>query len=175
MHCLISLFYIKPQPSSLLGFAMLNCLISLFYIKPQLSWSAVSQCSIVLYLFSTSNHNTLCSHHSKPEIVLYLFSTSNHNILMGWPIATRLSYISFLHQTTTIENEHIQQRGLSYISFLHQTTTVARFDGLLAYCLISLFYIKPQRIFRILLINKHLLYIQCIRSGRNRLTTLQKY
>ena len=35
-RCLISLFYIKPQPSTFARMTLSCCLISLFYIKPQL-------------------------------------------------------------------------------------------------------------------------------------------
>ena len=56
-----------------------DCLISLFYIKPQPFGCVITICSIVSYLFSTSNHN--CSDRVPPRstIVSYLFSTSNHN------------------------------------------------------------------------------------------------
>ena len=79
----------------------LHCLISLFYIKPQPG-------ETMTYL---------------DAIVLYLFSTSNHNSSSSSVTAALLSYISFLHQTTTISSQEVLQ----------------------ANCLISLFYIKPQQ------------------------------
>ena len=63
--CLISLFYIKPQPCHPCRSRPAGCLISLFYIKPQLDNLAVMIDSVVLYLFSTSNHNIyliICSY-----------------------------------------------------------------------------------------------------------------
>ena len=62
-------------------------------------------------------------HEDTPWIVSYLFSTSNHNSTPSLMACAILSHISFLHQTTTV-----------------RSCTVRLF-----YCLISLFYIKPQR------------------------------
>ena len=129
----------------------------------------------------------------QPQVVLYLFSTSNHNLSCRCPTSHKLSYISFLHQTTTRCCASSFPAQLSYISFLHQTTTfffsfspIFRCLISLFYikpqrrlhdrfphrsCLISLFYIKPQRILHILFIYRHLHLITHTRSGRNRLTT----
>ena len=122
---------------------------------------------IVLYLSSTSNHNhALTTNHL---IILSYISLLHQTTTVGRSprLLSPLSYISLLHQTTTTCRAHqtvpplsyisllhqtttaqlvaIQTTKLSYISLLHQTTTV---DGLYyycSYCLISLFYIKPQR------------------------------
>ena len=125
-NCLISLFYIKPQPCALSSFRSKNCLISLFYIKPQLTWFNLNIQFIVLYLFSTSNHNL------KRKIAAL----------------SELSYISFLHQTTTGCHTSGSRGRLSYISFLHQTTTGWLSQSRSRNCLISLFYIKPQPLLR---------------------------
>ena len=79
----------------------MGCLISLFYIKPQLIVDSA-------YFYF---------------VVLYLCSTSNHNSVYEQRILTRLSYISVLHQTTTIRDFTSTGEQLSYISVLHQTTT----------------------------------------------------
>ena len=79
-NCLLSLFYIKPQPEVQRRSVGPNCLLSLFYIKPQPSKSTIHIPAIIFYLFSTSNHN-----HPYPSLQ---------------PL--QLSFISFLHQTTTI-------------------------------------------------------------------------
>ena len=186
--CLISLFYIKPQPVRVSDRTLFCCLISLFYIKPQLGWVQTVTPSVVLYLFSTSNHNRswdwlsrgwlsyisflhqtttrtsrihrvnrclislfyikpqhavlVCARiicclislfYIKPQlerhrhpsviVVLYLFSTSNHNRRSIFQCQNMLSYISFLHQTTTWSSCFNGGGMLSYISFLHQTTT----------------------------------------------------
>ena len=55
-----------------------------------------------------------------------------------------LSYIVFLHQTTTSCSVIITLPILSYIVFLHQTTTGSCPQAAASHCLISSFYIKPQ-------------------------------
>ena len=101
-----------------------NCLISSFYIKPQLPRGSASWLSIVLYRLSTSNHNCLGA-----QLRGYL-----------------LSYIVFLHQTTTTSEFGDCTVVLSYIVFLHQTTTGSCPQAAASHCLISSFYIKPQHV-----------------------------
>ena len=50
---------------------------------------------------STSNHNCPSLIRHQGEVVLYLVSTSNHNSLHGLRRMPWLFYILFLHQTTT--------------------------------------------------------------------------
>ena len=76
----------------------------------------------ILYRLSTSNYNIQAQHLAHHLIILYRLSTSNHN----W---TYLSMYSVL---------------LSYIVFLHQTTTLSRPLPPLKDCFISSFYFKPQ-------------------------------
>ena len=121
-HCLIPLFYIKPQLNRQANVSMLNCLIPLFYIKPQPLFGKGSFLFIVLYLYSTSNHNSFCNLEHHTLIVLYLYSTSNHNYKEVVGMFTELSYTFILHQTTT--------RSVRSVFSCH--------------CLIPLFYIKPQ-------------------------------
>ena len=124
--------------------------------------SCLDDSSIVLYFFSTSNHNDDAAAFATMKIVLYFFSTSNHNSSYLLGISNKLSYTSFLHQTTTIPwsvqhrlhclillfyikpHPRMSGRKLSYTSFLHQTTTSVLFLSARIYCLILLFYIKPQ-------------------------------
>ncbi len=56
-----------------------------------------------------------------------------------------MSFISLLHQTTTIFQVNLAIFLLSFISLLHQTTTPRRCPWLVSNCLLSLFYIKPQQ------------------------------
>ena len=56
--------------------------MSLFYIKPQPSSAKVQKFLIVLCLFSTSNHNATILFFLYDFIVLCLFSTSNHNAVL---------------------------------------------------------------------------------------------
>ncbi len=55
-----------------------------------------------------------------------------------------LSFISILHQTTTIVGCDFGYGLLSFISILHQTTTQNLSAVTVGNCLLSLFYIKPQ-------------------------------
>ena len=56
--------------------------------------------------------------------IIYRLSTSNHNRLQSITHRGKLSYIVFLHQTTTPYYRACKNQILSYIVFLHQTTTV---------------------------------------------------
>ena len=60
-------------------YALWHCLLSLFYIKPQLPVVSNIRSYIVFYLCSTSNHNFGCRLLASFGIVFYLCSTSNHN------------------------------------------------------------------------------------------------
>ncbi len=187
--CILSFFYIKPQPH--LGYLrlLLGCILSFFYIKPQLLSLIISFGSVVSYLLSTSNHNMDVVLPDGFIVVSYLSSTSNHNrhavggqffglylIFLLHPTTTgiggahrgyllylifllhqtttglddfqqgfQLYLIFFLHQTTTIFSSSFSSRLLYLIFFLHQTTTCHRFDIICLGCILSSFYIKPQR------------------------------
>ena len=77
-------------------------------------------------------------------VVLYLHSTSNHNSTQWQPAINWLYYIFILHQTTTKSVHQCIWEVLYYIFILHQTTTVPILDFLRSSCIISSFYIKPQ-------------------------------
>ena len=124
---------------------ILGCIISFLYIKPQLTILFLLYNSVVLYRFSTSNHNSFRKPPSQCSVVLYRFSTSNHNLvwpsLRRWPVVlyrfstsnhnrspkrtltSSLYYIVSLHQTTTRYALINFARVLYYIVSLHQTTT----------------------------------------------------
>ena len=122
-YCLISSFYIKPQRSRCSLSSSGYCLISSFYIKPQLIRQGHRMCL----------HCLISSFYIKPQprtadrlsqaIVLYRLSTSNHNFRAVKTFNDELSYIVFLHQTTTAYALTASVPRLSYIVFLHQTTT----------------------------------------------------
>ena len=122
-----------------------RCLISLFYIKPQPRYTLPLLRVVVLYRYSTSNHNAMCTPSFSICVVLYRYSTSNHNQFSLFPDRPELSYIVILHQTTTFRGCLLSPSVLSYIVILHQTTTYAYVLIRVKRCLISLFYIKPQR------------------------------
>ena len=122
----------------------INCLLSLFYIKPQQQSSGWKFGFIVFYLFSTSNHNQCPSFLRHHQIVFYLFSTSNHNRGTTGKSNSRIVFYLFSTSNHNTSDVAIQQLQLSFISFLHQTTTDGQVHCMLHYCLLSLFYIKPQ-------------------------------
>ena len=142
--CLISSFYIKPQPYQCHPIASHNCLISSFYIKPQHTTETPCECHDCL----------ISSFYIKPQpsllkkevtlIVLYRLSTSNHNLAGITKATEELSYIAFLHQTTTI----VWLMFLTYNCLISPFYIKPQLDGHNAYqmldCLISPFYIKPQ-------------------------------
>ena len=100
--------------------------------------------AIVLYRLSTSNHNAHLGMLAQLLLsyIVFLHQTTTCKIFICKCIT--LSYIVFLHQTTTrppqVRNRHL----LSYIVFLHQTTTNLEYELADSDCLISSFYIKPQ-------------------------------
>ena len=75
-----------------------RCLISSFYIKPQHCISSNRQVSVVLYLHSTSNHNSKSERFKAMRVVLYLHSTSNHNSC-SWFLPVR-AVVLYLHSTS---------------------------------------------------------------------------
>ena len=108
--CIISFLYIKPQLDAEDECEPFGCIISFLYIKPQPSSFLWAKRPVVLYRFSTSNHN-----HS--------------------PIATALNslyYIVSLHQTTTPKHQS-GETPCCIISFLYikpQQAVVNLFLGL---------------------------------------------
>ena len=100
----------------------IGCIISFLYIKPQLAVVLHAIIRVVLYRFSTSNHNSVGGAIAQGVVVLYRFSTSNHNSEFVVGDSSTLYYIVSLHQTTT-------------------PRTIA--NGRTC-CIISFLYIKPQ-------------------------------
>ncbi len=164
--CVIFLFYIKPQPDPTDNPSAQSCVIFLFYIKPQPCCPMPTSALVVLYFYSTSNHNQMMDRFYPNRVVLYFYSTSNHNsheytnkmhelcyISILHQTTTRpsaaaihslLCYISILHQTTTPSRCAETPSKLCYISILHQTTTITQRATHCESCVIFLFYIKPQ-------------------------------
>ena len=120
--CILSKFYIKPQPRGLHEFPCRRCILSKFYIKPQLRRLQPVCLIVVSYRNSTSNHN------EKP----IMFTIK------------RLYLIEILHQTTTRSMRASSGVWLYLIEILHQTTTPSVFVIPIVSCILSKFYIKPQ-------------------------------
>ena len=122
---------------------------------------------VVSYRNSTSNHNRNPRRDEARSVVSYRNSTSNHNSGIILPIVNSLYLIEILHQTTTNFRGPEEASKLYLIEILHQTTTDMRdksyatvlylieilhqttttfFTALFELrCILSKFYIKPQR------------------------------
>ena len=123
MRCILSKFYIKPQLQIGDYFMPLCCILSKFYIKPQLViLSCVLSLSCILSKFYIKPQ-LRSSWRPIRRVVSYRNSTSNHNPLVREKTIKLLYLIEILHQTTT---------GRWKVDILLR-------------CILSKFYIKPQR------------------------------
>ena len=165
--CILSKFYIKPQLPVSPIYTDGRCILSKFYIKPQPCRRQYADIRVVSYRNSTSNHN------SRPALYdtlrLYLIEILHQTTTIGQEQAdfVELYLIEILHQTTTNYRRHHRDLLLYLIEILHQTTTwqqriicawtlylieilhqttTYNAAGRRTYgCILSKFYIKPQR------------------------------
>ena len=121
--CILSKFYIKPQQNDQAFKRMYRCILSKFYIKPQQCRSSQSFLMVVSYRNSTSNHNT-------PAAVLG---------------SSGLYLIEILHQTTTIDSEIDRSKCCILSKFYIKPQLVFIPFPPIRCCILSKFYIKPQR------------------------------
>ena len=122
VHCLIPLFYIKPQH---IAFVSYGYILSYTFILHQTTTShfCMTDGTLLSYTFILHQTTTTCQFfftfkdcliplfYIKPQrsvvncpqltIVLYLYSTSNHNMADDTARPNGLSYTFILHQTTT--------------------------------------------------------------------------
>ena len=142
--CIISFLYIKPQRGCSL-YRWLQVVLYRFSTSNH-NPDAIRQLAeyVVLYRFSTSNHNSWIISSNQPAVVLYRFSTSNHNSDSFYHYNYMLYYIVSLHQTTTVGTDTEGLIKLYYIVSLHQTTTKNGNNQTRISCIISFLYIKPQ-------------------------------
>ena len=122
LRCILSKFYIKPQPLDASVRWPNSCILSKFYIKPQLLPGRDDVHFVVSYRNSTSNHNYSVQTHGCVGVVSYRNSTSNHNNGCVFSCDGLLYLIEILHQTTTVTATAPDVRR----------------------CILSKFYIKPQ-------------------------------
>ena len=121
------------------------CILSKFYIKPQQRPDCLICFEVVSYRNSTSNHNLVSDIEIKFKVVSYRNSTSNHNLpLYSYWVQQVVSYRNSTsnHNTITASKDGYP---LYLIEILHQTTTMAHISGIMKSCILSKFYIKPQR------------------------------
>ncbi len=143
--CILSKFYIKPQP-----FSCRHVLPRVVSYRNSTSnhnflQTLENKCEVVSYRNSTSNHNDMAAVWGDSEVVSYRNSTSNHNHAFRFRPFGRLYLIEILHQTTTTDLGWQLDFKLYLIEILHQTTTNPRPIAILPRCILSKFYIKPQR------------------------------
>ena len=122
--CILSKFYIKPQPvriyskkwkvvsyrnstsnhNSYVGSAGANYVVSYrnSTSNHNISAGGSSSSSVVSYRNSTSNHNNVWRVYYPSAVVSYRNSTSNHNSTILLRTIISLYLIEILHQTTTI-------------------------------------------------------------------------
>ena len=105
----------------------------------------ISSDRVVSYRNSTSNHNMYVVNIS--ESLLYLIEILHQTTTIdAFNFMLELLYlIEILHQTTTLAGRHITPTGLYLIEILHQTTTANLPSYTIRRCILSKFYIKPQR------------------------------
>ena len=122
-YCLISSFYIKPQQTRPYCSTKQIVLYRLSTSNHNSNRSTRNMAAIVLYRLSTSNHNEGKVAQFSGVIVLYRLSTSNHNFLV---FGTGVILIVLYRLSTSNHNLVVFRQDLcklSYIVFLHQTTT----------------------------------------------------
>ena len=100
---------------------------------------------VVSYRNSTSNHNLSSAALRSFTVVSYRNSTSNHNKL---PIIMIIDGVVSYRNSTSNHNSGSSASSpiaLYLIEILHQTTTLRLRLSLFQRCILSKFYIKPQR------------------------------
>ena len=124
--CILSKFYIKPQPPQAGAALAVGCILSKFYIKPQRETSTINARSVVSYRNSTSNHNSAFA--IKSATPLYLIEILHQTTTPIAPFlkSSELYLIEILHQTTTYRLVVPCGHWLYLIEILHQTTTEKR-------------------------------------------------
>ena len=121
--CILSKFYIKPQPRGRRRCRHRRCILSKFYIKPQQIGERIALSRVVSYRNSTSNHNSLAD------------MTAFHQLYL----------IEILHQTTTFLHTHHDRLGCILSKFYIKPQLRLERELACCSCILSKFYIKPQR------------------------------
>ena len=99
---------------------------------------------VVSYRNSTSNHNGPAGQFSTKIVVSYRNSTSNHNYGRWHCAFCWLYLIEILHQTTTVVPRTVASVGCILSKFYIKPQRMAVDENLNRCCILSKFYIKPQ-------------------------------
>ena len=143
--CILSKFYIKPQRRTRSFQPRPSCILSKFYIKPQHTSDRSRLPDVVSYRNSTSNHNSGIILPIVNSVVSYRNSTSNHNqARRNWKYK-KLYLIEILHQTTTKGPPCIRSHSCILSKFYIKPQLSRRCWCRWFCCILSKFYIKPQR------------------------------
>ena len=121
--CILSKFYIKPQPCVSTDRRKTVVSYRNSTSNHNLSSVLLNPSVVVSYRNSTSNHNLCCPPPNVRWVVSYRNSTSNHNSSRRIDNPAKLYLIEILHQTTTTWRATWKASGLYLIEILHQTTT----------------------------------------------------
>ena len=142
--CILSKFYIKPQPDTTQERRDQRCILSKFYIKPQRCWRKwwrLSSCILSKFYIKPQLSYRWPARRS---VVSYRNSTSNHNAIAR----NALAYLVVSYRNSTSNHNcygwRIKLTLLYLIEILHQTTTHLPPFLALPGCILSKFYIKPQ-------------------------------
>ena len=134
----------QTTTSSAVSMTGVSCILSKFYIKPQLLFCFRIYFFVVSYRNSTSNHNKLTLIISVEEVVSYRNSTSNHNISPPIIFPTELYLIEILHQTTTMSFTIPFALRCILSKFYIKPQRLLERSRIFLCCILSKFYIKPQ-------------------------------
>ena len=165
--CILSKFYIKPQPGSIIPGALhvvsyrnstsnhnsgtkppfFRLLYLIEILHQTTTWMPTQTKVWVLYLIEILHQTTTVDRAEMFLPWLYLIEILHQTttVKRSTGKSMQLYLIEILHQTTTMLDVHVLPNLLYLIEILHQTTTVRILCGLLSGCILSKFYIKPQR------------------------------
>ena len=141
---LIEILHQTTTPA-LASMPLCRCILLKFYIKPQLRLERELAYCVVSYRNSTSNHNEPFASECFCKLYLIEILHQTTTILPSLPHNLRLYLIEILHQTTTFLFLILWRLWLYLIEILHQTTTSQGNKWWTRCCILSKFYIKPQR------------------------------
>ena len=178
-HCILSSFYIKPQLWDSSWKHAQDCILSSFYIKPQLMsaiCSGVSLLYLIVFLHQTTTLRSCVSVFLRLYLIVFLHQTTtrvvwykiqNYCILSSFYIkpqpclSLRLHlYIVSYRLSTSNHNCRVVGSACNLIVSYRLSTSnhnpLASSFGKPWHCILSSFYIKPQRNAYKHLIIKHL-------------------
>ena len=129
----------------MMRFSASCCILSKFYIKPQQVDGEIRlpySCILSKFYIKPQPLPLLGN---KPTVVSYRNSTSNHNNVPRYSIMSLLYLIEILHQTTTSGDGWGSTQSCILSKFYIKPQRCILYNILGCGCILSKFYIKPQR------------------------------